>query len=95
MEFVFEWDDEKARSSLRKHQVSFDDAATVFHDPFIATMLDPDHSDQGKRYIGIGNSSKGQLLVVIFTEREGKTRIISCRKATPSERGIYKEHGYY
>jgi uncharacterized DUF497 family protein len=91
MELLFEWDEEKARSNLIEHKVGFEEGATVFHDPFVATMLDPDHSEAEQRYISIGVSAKGRLLVVAHTERGDKTRIISCRKATSTERRIYEE----
>lgn len=91
MEFLFEWDEEKARDNLRKHKVSFEEGATIFNDPFVATMLDPDHSDDEQRYIAIGQSVKGRLLVVSYTERGKKTRLINCRRATPTERISYEE----
>ena len=92
MDIVFEWDEDKARKNQRKHKVTFHDAATIFHDRFIATMADPDHSDDEDRYISIGRSSKGNLLVVNYTERAEKIRIISCRKAERPERRIYEEN---
>ena len=55
----FEWDDEKARNNLKKHGVSFEKGATIFNDPRIATISDPDHSDDEERYISIGLSVKG------------------------------------
>lgn len=87
----FEWDETKARRNRRKHKVSFDEAATVFADPFSFTISDPDHSESERRYISIGRSEKGRLLVVIYTQRESKVRIISCRKATVAERRFYEE----
>jgi len=94
MEFLFEWYEEKARDNLRKHKVSFEEGATIFNDPFVASMPDPDHSDKEQRYIAIGHSSKGRLLVVSYTERRQKTRLISCRRATPTERRSYEEGNY-
>ena len=94
MELVFEWDEEKARGNLKWHKVSFEEGTTIFHDMFVATMPDPDHSDDEERYISIGFSVKGRLLVIVHTERGDKTRIISCRKATPTERRIYEESEY-
>lgn len=87
----FEWDEEKAKANLKKHKVSFDEAATVFSDPFSITIPDPDHSVGEQRYIDIGNSDKGRVLVVVYTERGDNIRIISCRKATPRERRRYEE----
>jgi len=90
-EFQFEWNENKAKSNLYKHKISFEEGVTVFHDLFVATMIDPDHSTFEQRYIAIGLSTQQQLLVVVFTERGDKTRIISCRKATSRERKIYEE----
>ena len=82
----FEWDPEKARRNLKKHRVSFDEAVTAFYDPLSATFDDPDHSDEEQRYITIGFSSQGRLLVVGHTERGEIVRIISARRATAHER---------
>jgi uncharacterized DUF497 family protein len=87
----FEWDEEKAQANLRTHKVSFDEATTVFSDPFSITIPDPDYSTDEERYIDIGTSDKGRLLVVSYTERGTNIRIISCRKATPTERRRYEE----
>jgi len=91
MKFNFEWDEEKAKANLKKHKVSFDEAATVFSDPFSITILDPDHSVGEERYIDIGTSDKGRVLIVAYTERGMNIRIISCRKATLTERRRYEE----
>ena len=91
MEPGFEWDEEKANANLRKHGISFDEAATVFLDPFSITIPDPDHSIDELRYVDIGISEKGGVLIVVYTERDVRIRIISCRKATPSERRLYEE----
>jgi len=90
MELTFEWDEEKAKENLRKHRVSFEEAKTVFNDPFSMTFPDPEHSDYEQRYLNIGNSSTGHVLIVVHTEREATIRIISCRKATTSERRAYE-----
>jgi len=82
----FEWDPKKARQNIKKHGVSFDEAVTVFYDPLSATFDDPDHSVGEHRYITIGFSSRGLLLVVAHTERKKKIRIISARLATAHER---------
>jgi len=87
----FEWDEEKAKANLKNHRVSFEEATTVFSDPFSITIPDPDHSTEEERYIDIGNSDRGRVLVVVYTERETTIRIISCRKATPTERRRYEE----
>ena len=86
---AFEWDADKARTNLKRHGVSFDEGATTFNDPMITAMPDPAHSDQERRFIAIGMSANGRLIVVVFTERGDKTRLISCRKATKAETEIY------
>jgi uncharacterized DUF497 family protein len=87
----FEWDPKKARANLRKHGVSFDEAATVFLDDLSLTGDDPDHSAGEERYVTFGVSSAGRLLVIAHTERRDRTRIISARPATRSERKLYEE----
>lgn len=87
----FEWDSGKAAKNLRRHQVSFEEAATVFYDPLAVTGADPDHSDDEERLITFGLSSAGRLLVVCHTERAEAIRIISARIATQRERQIYEE----
>jgi len=82
----FEWDREKAKKNLRKHRESFDEAMTVFYDPLSATFNDPDHSIDEERFITIGYSPHGRLLVVSHTERGKTIRIISARSATAHER---------
>ena len=91
MRLSFEWDEEKAKANLKKHRVSFDEAITVFTDSFSITISDTDHSVDEQRYIDIGISDNGRVLVVVYTERGTDIRIISCRKATPSERKMYEE----
>jgi len=87
----FEWDEKKAKANLRKHETSFEEAVTVFLDPFSVTIPDPDHSAAEQRYIDLGRSERGRVLVVVYTERGTNIRIISCRKATPMERRVYEE----
>lgn len=87
----FEWDTRKARENLRKHGVSFDEAASVFFDPLSATGDNPDHSFDERRFVTFGISSSGRLLLVAFTARTDAIRIISARRATRAEREIYEE----
>ncbi len=87
----FLWDEKKASGNLRKHGITFDEAATVFLDPLAITGLDPDHSEDEYRFITFGMTSLGQLLVVCHTSRRGAIRIISARKATSGERKLYEE----
>lgn len=91
MSLRFDWDDSKARQNARKHGVTFEEASTVFYDEFVATLDDTQHSEDEERYISIGLSIQQRLLVVVHTERDQKTRIISCRPATPVERRKYEE----
>ena len=87
----FEWDPEKARSNLRKHKVSFEEAATALRDPMAATGCDPDHSLGEERFVTFGVSERGRLLVVSHTEENDILRIISARAASKGERKIYEE----
>ena len=87
----FKWDPEKARSNLRKHKVSFEEAATALKDPMAATGCDPDHSVGEERFVTFGVSERGRLLVVAHTEEEDILRIISARVASKGERKIYEE----
>jgi len=82
----FQWDAAKAEQNLRKHGVSFDEAVTVFYDPPAATFDDPDHSKAEYRYLTVGFSSQGRLLVVSHTNRGYTVWIISARPATSHER---------
>jgi len=88
----FEWDPEKANDNERKHDVSFAEAATAFGDPLSVTIGDPDHSEEEDRFILLGQSFAGSLLVVVHTFRDETIRIISARLATRRERRQY-EHG--
>ena len=87
----FERDPPKAAVNLRKHGVSFDEAATVFLDQLAVSGADPDHSVGESRYITFGMSSLGKLFAVFHTYRPGGIRIISSRRATRAERNIYEE----
>jgi uncharacterized DUF497 family protein len=88
----FEWDKVKAGSNLDKHGVSFAEAMTVFGDPLEVTIPDPDHLIEEYRFLSIGRSEAGRMLVLAYTERGGRVRLISARAATPKERKRY-EHG--
>jgi uncharacterized protein len=87
----FEWNPDQAAINLRKHGISFQEAATVFGDSLSVTFPDPDHSIEEDRYVIIGMSRLGQLLVVSHTDRGNRTRIISARRATRQERRFYEE----
>jgi uncharacterized DUF497 family protein len=87
----FDWDPQKATSNLRRHNVSFGEAATVFSDPLSTTVPDPDHSLDEDRSITIGLSHRGRLLMVAHTERGDHIRIISARELTRTERAQYEE----
>ena len=93
MRLQFEWDEAKAKGNLRKHGVGFEEAITVFGDPQALTIFDEEHSGQEDRYIDIGRSSSGRVIVVVYTEGGESIRMISCRKATPAERRQYEQQG--
>lgn len=87
----FEWDSAKALSNLKKHQVSFDEAQTVFYDDFAVQFFDEEHSANEERFLMLGMSSGARLLVVCHCERTGDVvRIISARKATRREAKFYR-----
>ena len=87
----FEWDLEKAAINFRKHGVSFDEAITAFDDPFHLDYYDPDHGEHEYRYLAMGYSIKGKLLIVSYTDRGERRRLISARRATRKERVCYEE----
>lgn len=87
----FEWDETKAVANLRKHGVPFEEAASVFSDPLAYTFGDPDHSVGEQRLLTFAFSKSGRLLAVVHAERGRAIRIISARKATRHERGIYEQ----
>ncbi|MFZ1568644.1 MAG: BrnT family toxin [Thiolinea sp.] len=88
----FEWDNNKASINEQKHGVSFTEAITVFSDPLELTIPDPDHSQGEFRFLSIGCSAQGTLLVVAYTEREPAIiRLISARPATKYERKQYEQ----
>lgn len=89
----FEWDPEKGKKNIRKHEVDFDEASSIFDDPMFITVIDEEHSTDEERYITIGLSNKNRLLLVAHTERDNRIRIISARKATKNEENFYEETG--
>jgi uncharacterized DUF497 family protein len=88
---TYEWDPKKAQANRRKHGVSFEEAASVFLDSRALTFDDPDHSGEEYREITIGTSARGRVLFLSHSERGGRIRIISARKATLRERKQYAE----
>ncbi|MBN1411664.1 MAG: BrnT family toxin [Spirochaetales bacterium] len=92
MGLVFEWDEDKAESNLKKHEVSFEEAATVFGDPLSVTIVDPVHSKpEEHRFITMGLSCRQNLLIVVHCDRGRSIRIISARKTTKQEKKDYEE----
>jgi uncharacterized DUF497 family protein len=90
---IYEWDLEKAAANERKHGVSFDEAKTIYLDPFAETFDDPDHSDDERRFITIGMSTQQRLLFVAHADSGvDRVRIISARTATRGETNAYQEH---
>ena len=94
MAIRFEWDPAKARRNIRQHGVSFEEATTAFDDDFSMTMPDPLHSIGEERFILLGRTNRGRLIVVVFTDREAdipSIRLISARLADSGERHDYEE----
>jgi len=91
MALTFEWDNNKAKSNVAKHNVSFEEASTVFGDTHSITIEDATHSKVEKRFVTLGLSLSKRLLVVIHTERGERIRIISSRKASNKEKQQYEK----
>jgi len=91
MGLLFEWNGDKAERNLKKHNVSFEEASTIFGDPLSVTIDDPVHSHEEERFVTVGQSVKHKLLVVVHIDRGDRIRIISARKATYNERKSYEE----
>jgi uncharacterized DUF497 family protein len=91
MEFIFEWDENKAAINKRKHDVTFDEAQTIFTDKLSIMKPDTTHVDDEERLLIIGMSNKNRLVVVSYTERGERIRLINARKATRDERKQYEE----
>jgi len=91
MGLQFEWDETKAEANLQKHGISFEEAVTVFGDGLATTVYDTEHSGEEGRFIDVGRSIAGRILVVVYAERGERIRIISCRPATPAERRQYEQ----
>lgn len=87
----FEWDQEKAVSNSKKHGVRFSEAATVWRDHFARSFYDPDHSEAEDRWLFIGLSAEGRVLVVCYCERHHRIRLISARHALTREMEQYWE----
>ena len=91
MGLVFEWDERKAQQNFRKHDVTFEEATTIFGDPLSLTIDDPLHSKGEHRFVTIGQSVHLRTLVVAHTDRGNHIRVISARVATRKEREQYEE----
>ena len=87
----YDWADEKAESNLEKHGVSLEEAATVFGDPLYIDFYDPDHAVDEHRYLIMGQSTAGRLLIISYTERDEAVRLITAREVTSAERRAYEE----
>jgi uncharacterized DUF497 family protein len=88
---TYEWDPAKAQANVKKHRVTFEEAASVFLDPSALTFWDPDHSEGEDREITIGRSARHRALFIAHAPRDGRVRIISARKATRKEQKQYEE----
>ena len=87
----FEWDEGKASANYKKHGVSFEEARTIFSDPLYVEFYDPDHSQDGHRYIIIGQSAASRLIIVSYSEHDDTIRQINARELTRTEREAYEE----
>ena len=87
----FEWDAAKDQQNQSKHGVSFDEASTVFGDPFAVTIDDPDHSSEEYRLLTTGYSNQQRLIIVAHTDRDERIRIVSARDVAAAERQVYEE----
>ena len=97
MKLIFEWDERKGRQNRKVHKVAFEEAKTVFNDPFLISFPDEVHSGHEERLLSVGTSIRGRVLLVVHTENYEEdgviiVRIISARKATSSERRTYEEN---
>jgi uncharacterized protein len=90
-DYGFEWDADKAQQNLKKHGVSFDEGATIFDDPNLIELFDETHSETEKRYLAIGMSKNGRLLVVTYTPRGENLRIINARSAGKRLEQFYEQ----
>ena len=88
---LFEWDEEKAIANLEKHRVSFEEARTIFDDPLFVDFYDPEHSRNEHRFLIIGQSKQGRMLIASYTERSDTIRLINARELTPRELESYEE----
>ena len=89
---IYEWDPAKADRNRKKHGVTFDEASSVFRDPFAVTFDDPGHSQDERRFITIGESGRQRMLFVAHIDRRvDRVRLISARRATPSEINAYQD----
>ena len=91
MSLTFEWDPMKAGENLRRHGISFEEASTAFQDPLSRTIHDPDHSDEEDRFLLLGQTDRGRLVVVSHTERGSRIRLINARIAERRERKTYED----
>jgi uncharacterized DUF497 family protein len=88
----FEWDNSKAKRNISKHKVSFEEASTIFGDPLSITIIDPIHASTSEmRFVTIGQSYRGKILLVVHCDRGETVRLISARAATQKEREHYEE----
>ncbi len=90
MTLVFEWDAQKASSNIEKHGVSFEEAGSAFADPLSLTIRDAEHSEGERRFLLVGMSAAGRLVVVAHTDRRDRIRVISAREASRRERRAYE-----
>jgi hypothetical protein len=92
MGLKFEWDRRKAVLNIKKHGVSFEEAATAFGDPLSVTIHDPKHSDDEDRFLLLGEIQDKKLVVVAHNDRKDTIRLINARPATRQEREDYEKN---
>jgi uncharacterized protein len=91
MELIFEWDPKKAAGNWRKHRVAFEEAKTIFGDPYELMIPDAEHSEDEQRNVSIGESDKKRLLLTVYTQFENVIRLISAREAESDEIAEYQQ----
>ena len=91
MELIFEWDPKKAAYNRRKHQVTFEEAASVFGDPYELMISDAEHSHDEQRSVSIGESDGGRLLLTVYVQVGNIIRLISAREAENDEIAEYRQ----
>jgi uncharacterized DUF497 family protein len=91
MDLIFEWDPKKAAYNRRKHRITFEEAKSIFGDPYELMIPDAEHSEDELRSVSIGESAKGRILLTVYTQVEDVIRLISAREAENDEVAEYRQ----